>query len=330
MTSTLSRRLRTIPLVVLATLVVTAGLPLWLGLGLLVDLTRFVARRVPFMALRLLAFAFVYLWAEVIGLVAAGWVGATSRGEAARRRTYQIQTAWATGLLRAVETIFGLRFHVEGVDCAAPGPIIVLARHASIVDNLLPAAFITRGAGIRLRYVLKAELLADPALDLVGNRLPNAFIDRDGNSAVSTSQIADLAHGLGEDEGVLLFPEGTRFSPERRRRIMSGLERRRPRLHRLALGLRSVMPPHTGGVLALLESCRADIVVLAHRGLDGFARLADIWRGAMVGVRVDVRMWRIGADRVPEDRQGRIEWLFELWHEVDGWINLGSALEEPV
>ncbi len=329
MNSTASRRLRTIPLLVLAAVVVTAGSPLWLVLALVVDVARYASRRVPFMALRLLAFAFVYLWAEVIGLVAAGWVWATARGETSRRRTYRIQAAWATSLFRAVEAIFGLRFHADGIECAAPGPIIVLARHASLVDNLLPAAFITRPAGIRLRYVLKKELLADPALDVVGNRLPNAFIDRDGDSAAATRQIADLARGMGPHEGVLLFPEGTRFSPERRRRVMAVLEKRSPRLHGLADGLRSVMPPHTGGVLALLESCRADIVVLAHRGLDGFARLADIWRGAMVGTNVDVRMWRIGAERIPDDRQGRVEWLFDLWHEIDGWINLASAVEEP-
>lgn len=329
MTSTTSRRLRTIPLLGLATVVVTAGLPLWLGLALIVDLIRYAIRRLPFMAVRLLGFALVYLWAEVVGLLAAAWVWATAREETSRERIYGIQAAWAASLLRAVEIIFGIEFHAEGTDCTTPGPIIVLARHASIIDNLLPAAFISKPSGIRLRYVLKAELLADPALDVVGNRLPNAFIDREGDSAATTHQIAELARGLGAHEGVLLFPEGTRFSPERQRRVMALLEKRRPRLHLLAQDLRSVMPPHTGGVLALLESCPADVVVLAHRGLDGFARLADIWRGAMVGMSVDVRMWRIGADRLPQNRQGRIEWLFRLWHEIDNWINRGSTVEEP-
>jgi 1-acyl-sn-glycerol-3-phosphate acyltransferase len=328
MSSTTTRRLVSIPLLVLATLLVTIGMPLWLVLGLLVDAVRYALRRVPFMALRLLIFAAVYLWAEVAGLIAAGWILATGR-QGSEERFYRVQAAWAQILFRAVKAIFGLRFRAEGVECVAPGPIIVLARHASIVDNLLPAAFITRRAGIRLRYVFKQELLVDPALDVVGNRLRNAFIDRDGDSAQAIRQIADLALGLGSDEGVLLFPEGTRYSPERQGRVMAILEKRSPRLHRLASGLRSVLPPRTGGVLALLESCRSDIVVLAHRGLDGFARLTDIWRGAMVGTNVDVRLWRIGADRIPEDRQARIEWLFELWHEVDGWINLGAPMEEP-
>jgi 1-acyl-sn-glycerol-3-phosphate acyltransferase len=86
--------------------------------------------------------------------------------------------------------------------------VIVLMRHASLADSLLPAVLLgTRG--LRLRYVLKRELLWDPCLDVVGQRLPNAFIRRgSGESDAEIDAIRALGRDLGDDEGVLIYPEG--------------------------------------------------------------------------------------------------------------------------
>ena len=54
----------------------------------------------------------------------------------------------------------------------------MLCRHASLADSLVSAWVITSVAGMNPRYVLKRELLVDPCLDIVGNRLPNHFLDR--------------------------------------------------------------------------------------------------------------------------------------------------------
>ena len=328
--TTVRRRLRTIPTVVVGALIATAAMPLWLVGAVTVDSVLALARRKPFMATRLYLFGLVYLWAEVIGLVAAWWVLVTHRQRAkVDQYTYRVQTAWATQLLKAVKAIFGLRIDVTGADSVTPGPILVLARHTSLVDNLLPAAVITVPHGITLRYVLKKELLVDPALDVVGNRLPNAFVDRGRDSSESLQQIGSLARDLGPNEGVLLFPEGTRYTPAKLQRTMRILKRRSPRTYELAGGLRSVMPPHSGGVLALLDASDADVVILAHRGLDGFASVKDIWRGSLVGKTIDVHMWRVPASDIPTDRTGRVQWLFDLWREVDDWINQESSVPEP-
>lgn len=326
--STLSRRLKSIPLVLVGTVLVVVTLPLLLLVALLVDVVRSVTRRTPFVAVRLVAFGAVYLLAETVGLVAAAWVWATSFDrDRLERRTYRVQGRWAGTLLRSVTGLFGLRWTVEGANAVTPGPILVLARHASIVDNLLPARYIARDGGIRLRYVLKRELLSDPALDVVGNRLPNAFIDRESPGALEL--ISNLAGNLGRDDGLLIFPEGTRFTQAKLERARSILGRRSPRMAELAHGLRSVLPPRPGGVLAMLEAARADVVILAHRGLEGFARIKDIWQGAMVGRAVDVRLWRVPYDHIPRDRDDRVEWLFGIWHEIDRWVNEreGLALE---
>lgn len=310
------------------TVLVVVTFPLLLLVGLSVDVVRSLTRRTPFVAVRLVAFGTVYLLAETVGLVAAAWVWATSFDqERLERRTYRVQGRWAETLLRSATGLFGLRWTVEGGDTVTPGPILVLARHASIVDNLLPARYIARDGGIRLRYVLKRELLSDPALDVVGNRLPNAFIDRESPGALEL--ISHLAGDLGPGDGLLIFPEGTRFTPAKLERARSILQGRSPRMAELAHGLKSVLPPRPGGVLAMLEAARADVVILAHRGLEGFARIKDIWQGAMVGRAVDIRLWRVPYDHIPQDRDDRVEWLFGIWHEIDRWVNEreGLALE---
>lgn len=129
-----------------------------------------------------------------------------------------------------MRALFGIRIEVMGGGEAVPGPVIVLVRHASIVDNLLSANLIARPHRIRLRYVLKRELLADPCLDVAGRRLPNYFVRRGTGEARELERVRALANGLGSDEGVLICPEGTRFTPERRARAIGRIAERDPQL----------------------------------------------------------------------------------------------------
>jgi hypothetical protein len=109
-------------------------------------------------------------------------------------------------MLGAVRALFGPRLEVADGDEVTPGPAIVLIRHASIVDNLLPAALVARPHGIRLRYVLKSELLADPCLDIAGRRRPNDFVRRGTGEAQELERVRALADGLGPGDGVLVYP----------------------------------------------------------------------------------------------------------------------------
>src|SRR4030095_7187674 len=80
-------------------------------------------------------------------------------------------------------------------------------------DTLLPAVFASDPHRLRLGNVMKRELLWDPCLDVVGQRTRNAFVRR--GSAERDKELAllrQLAAAAGEKDGVLLFPEGTRFS----------------------------------------------------------------------------------------------------------------------
>jgi len=104
----------------------------------------------------------------------------------------------------------------------------MLCRHASVADSVLSAWVISTLSAMAPRYVLKRELLWDPCLDIVGNRLPNHFLDRDAaDSAVELDALRDLASSMAPADVAIIFPEGTRASEAKRERMLAKIGPRR-------------------------------------------------------------------------------------------------------
>jgi 1-acyl-sn-glycerol-3-phosphate acyltransferase len=166
--------------------------------------------------------------------------------------------------------------------------------------------------------VLKRELLLDPCLDIVGHRLPNAFVRRDGVDG-DVDAVVDLTRDLGERDGVLNYPEGTRFSPEKQRRVVERLsEKGRIELALRAERMRHVLLPRPGGPLALLAAAPdADVVLCMHHGFEAAASAADLWSGRLIGRRIQVRCVRYPSDEFPSDPE---DWLLDRWDEVDAYV----------
>ncbi|HEX9977982.1 MAG TPA: 1-acyl-sn-glycerol-3-phosphate acyltransferase, partial [Acidimicrobiia bacterium] len=223
----LRRRIRTVPVHLALFGAVTVLAPLWAVVGIVIDLHRTLVRKRPAMALRMFAFGWVYLAVGAFCLVTllGHWIAAGFGDSQAfmRERSYHLQEFWAKSLFGSFRRIFRVDVSVEGLDTVAPGPILVLMRHASIVDTLLPNVLVTQAAGIRLRYVLKKELLSDPTMDIAGNRLINHFVDRSGDAGTEVRAVLALADGMTAGDGVIIYPEGTRFTTARRQRILDGL-----------------------------------------------------------------------------------------------------------
>lgn len=272
---------------------------------------------------RLALFAAVFLSYEMAGLAAALWLWVTGRAsdEAAHA---ELQRWWACGLFRAAARIFALELEVEGDEACEPGPLVVLVRHASLADTLLPEVVLADRHGLRLRYVLKRELLFDPCIDVVGQRLRCAFIRRgSGETARELAAIAALGRDLGARDGALIYPEGTRATPEKRVRALERLTAsgQAERLAR-AQALRHVLPPRTTGPLALLAAAApADALLFAHTGLEGLATLRDLLSGGIVGRRIRVKLWRTPRSVIPGERAPATRWLDEEWARVDAWID---------
>jgi 1-acyl-sn-glycerol-3-phosphate acyltransferase len=324
-TATLARRLVTIPLYGALFLTIVSTLPVLLAIAAGVDL----ARGAPWAAVRSLAFFAWYLGCEVVGtLTSFGlWLARiVARVPAARYLDwhFRLQWWWARSVLRGAETIFRMRFVVEGADDIGPGPILLFIRHASVGDTVLPAVFVSHRHGIRLRYVMKRELLWDPCLDIVGNRLPNYFVDRAStDSAREIAAIRRLAADVGPGEGVLIYPEGTRFTEAKRHRIVQRLEERGETvLAARARTLVRVLLPRLGGPLGLLEERPdADVVFCAHVGFDRATRFSEFLDGGLVGTTVRVGFWRVPAAAVPAGPEARVQWLLDQWERVDRWVD---------
>lgn len=326
------RRTLTVGACLLAWVLLTASFFPLLTVAFLRDLV--CDRRWP--AVRMLVMALLYLTCELLGLAAAGvlWIARVTHPDRERWLAwhYRLQQAWAGALFASVRLLFGLRLEVEGDDAAPPGPLLVFMRHASIADTLLPAVTLAGPHGWRLRYVLKRELLWDPCLDVVGQRLPNVFVRRDGtDSAREVRAVTALAAGLGVRDGVLVYPEGTRVTAAKRAKRLAELAAHGggERLAR-AERLRHVLPPRTGGPLALLAAApAADVLVVAHTGFDDVTTFVDTLRGALIGEVVRVRWWRHAAASVPREAADAIAWLDHVWAEVDAWIDARRAESAP-
>jgi 1-acyl-sn-glycerol-3-phosphate acyltransferase len=317
------RRLITWPALALATALVWGLLPLWLILAFVADRLR--ARSA---LLRTLLFAATYLAAELAGLAVglAIWpLGAIHpSGDAARYRA--LQAAWIGVLWSAAVRIYGLTVQVEDRTGGLRGPVVVLVRHTSMADTALAARFVARPHGLALRYVLKAELLWDPCLDLVGQRLPNAFVRRDAaEGSGEARRVAELAAGLDAWEGVVIYPEGTRFSRTRRMLALQRLAKRDPALLPRAERLRHLLPPRPGGVLALLDAVGGDVVVLGHTGLEGASDLRAVLDGALVGRTIRIALWRHEPKDRPRADGARMEWVWDRWEALDDWVERSGS-----
>lgn len=330
-TSSTKRRLLTVPTYVLAWLLVTAFAPAWIPSAFIVGLVR----RRRFVSLRLVVFLWAYLTIELMGLTAAAGIYLLTPGNVKRRQDwfFALECWWGAALFRWICRCLALTVRQQGEEHILPGPVLVFIRHASIIDTALPVAYISNAQGIRLRYVFKRELLVDPCIDVAGHASPNYFIDRGGRPSEELAGIGNLALDLG-DEGVLLYPEGTRFTERKKRIALARLRKTHPELVPIAESFEHSLPPKPGGALTLLANAPGvDVLVVLHRGLEGFAEVVDLLSGSVVGSNVDVCFWRIPASEIPEGTDLRRRWLFDVWKRVDDWVAGRadfSATREPL
>jgi 1-acyl-sn-glycerol-3-phosphate acyltransferase len=309
------RRLASIPGVIIAALVLAISVPLWAPVAIVADSLR---RRWRMPLLRLLTFALCWAWLESVAMVACALTWLTGQRNN-RSVHYRLQAWWAEALMNVLQATTGITVltKLEGL---TPGPAVMICRHASLADSLTSAWAITSGAGMRPRYVLKRELLADPCLDVVGHRLPNHFLDRQAkDSAPELAALTKLTEDMSERDVSVIFPEGTRASPAKRERALAAIARSDPdRAQRLA-GLQHLLPPRPAGTIAMLQGApHADLVVGWHSGFDGLDTFGGILRHLArrpPPVRFAVR--RIPRHEVPTDSDELAGWLDQIWLTAD-------------
>lgn len=314
-----ARRALTIPLILVGAAVVLPLLPALLVLTLGLD----AVRRSRLSLSRALVFVGVYFVWELWGLVSLlALTPLIVSKDLFLRANARLQAMWGASIYRAFEIVYGLRTRVHGqVPTAGRGPLLVFFRHASSADTMLPFWLLGSPHGYRLRYVLKAELLYDPCIDLSCQRLPNCFVRRrSGDAAAEVARITALLEGMTPSDALIIYPEGTRFTPERRARALARLEAEGEALS-LARSLTNTLSPLRAGPLALLAQNKgADLVVVGHTGLEPAGSFEDLVRGGLVGNAVEVCITTVPASELPADPEGQAALLARLWIEVDRFI----------
>jgi 1-acyl-sn-glycerol-3-phosphate acyltransferase len=214
----------------------------------------------------------------------------------------------------------------ERVLSARDRPLLVLSVHAGEGDSLLVLHDLLCRHGRRPRIVMHEALRLDPLIDVLGERLPNRFVDpRGGDTEV---EIAAMSGGLRDDDAVLIFPEGGNATEEHRRRGIERLERAGHHEEAAwARALRHLSAPRPGGTLAALEASTADVVFMAHSGFP--STLRDAWKQLPHPRTVTTRLWHEPRSAIPAGRDERIDWLFAWWRTLDGWVDAerGSAVK---
>lgn len=300
----------------------------------------------------------------VAGL-ALGCLGPASRRW--RQWCYTHQHWWGHYLLTAAALrLLGCRQHLDGAHLVTPGATyLTLIRHNSFADTLLPQYLFSDR--FRMRYVVKKSLLWDAGLDVMGSRTPNLFLEREAGAGMADelkalTSLLDDAHPEQSEDGTTvrpnimtcIWPEGTRFSKSKREHILRKLRANVEKLEkqqkqqaggdddgkalevarellRRAEALKWTLPPRLGGVLALFEKNEAkgaDILLCAHSGFEHARDFLELANGGLHNKTIHAKLWRFAWKDMPATREGRIEWLYERWADMDAWVAQQKAREE--
>jgi len=205
------------------------------------------------------------------------------------------------------------------------GPKIVFLRHASFADTLVPQGIFSYY--FNMRYIVKKELLWDPALDISGSRTPNFFLFRDAGTAGMDVEMDAIKSMVSDFKPKVpsvtcIWPEGTRFTKSKREKVLESFKKKGDtRSYDFASKLKHTLMPRVGGALTLLDSnpC-GDIVFCTHYGLEASSNFAQMMKGELCNRKVHIRFEQVKFNDIPKSKQERIDWLLSKWVEIDRWI----------
>jgi 1-acyl-sn-glycerol-3-phosphate acyltransferase len=314
------RRVLTIPAVLIFGVIAWSTAWITLPGALVWDL---VTGRKDWPTARFLVLALGYPLMEVVGLTylalttPLAWVP----GWSTWNKRFQIW--WGQLAHRFVHWTYSMDLQVEGLAALSPGPVVMLMRHTSQADTLLVPYLVGHGLRRNLRYVLKQDLRQDPCFDILGGRGRHAFVSRGRDPAGDRARLAWLLGDLAQDDVVVIYPEGTRTSPEKKAQLARRLaEKGETALLTYANDLVHLLPPRLGGTLAILDdNPGCDVVICGHIGLEGASRFDLFREGELTRKTVRVRFWRFPWADVPTDPAGRKAWLLDVWKRLDDWVD---------
>lgn len=237
--------------------------------------------------------------------------------------------SWIAGNSWMMEHLTTLQIrYAEDADLDAHGHYLVLSNHRSWVDILVLQRVFNRRIPF-MRFFLKQQLIWVPMLGVAWWALDFPFMRRHSKSQLQKrpelagQDIAATRRAcekfLGKPVSIMIFPEGTRFTPVKHAHQQSPFS--------------SLLKPKSGGMAYALDAMgrglHAIIDVTLHYP-NGTPSLADLIADRVKEVRVDVRLREIPealrSGDYENDRAFRVQfqaWMNGLWQHkqeiLDSW-----------
>ncbi len=121
---------------------------------------------------------------------------------------------------------------------------------------------------------------------------------------------------IGDREGALIYPEGTRFSESKRSQLLERYAGSQDMLGQLKRWT-ELLPPRLGGTLALLGANPGrDLIFCAHVGFEGSSHFSTLINGSWIGAHIRISFWRVPAKAVPTETDAQREFLFDQWDRM--------------
>ncbi|TDI53254.1 MAG: 1-acyl-sn-glycerol-3-phosphate acyltransferase [Acidobacteria bacterium] len=307
-----------------------------LSLPVVLVVVAFLSRYVPgkWRPLRIIWFLFLYLVVDVVAVVGLFllWIvsgfGWRIRSPGFQKAHYRLFGWMLRRVVASAKFTFKVKTVPEGEIPRTFGegrsrPILILSRHAGPGDSLLVMDGLYNRFGRQPRIVLKEFLQWDPAIDIMLNRLPSAFVPatgRAGNPVIEA--IEAMTASMDVNDAFVIFPEGGNYTIKRHLRAIQKLrEIGRPDLAERAESLKNTLPPKPKGVMTALAAApgKTDVFFIGHSGLETLVSFGDIWRGMPMGTQVAIKAWYFPAERIPPPEEQET-WLYDIWGEIDSWI----------
>ena len=318
-----ARRAITLPLTALLAVAGVLLAPITILVAAILDRGR------PWQRVRLVVLITGGLFIELLGVLGSllTWIltgfGLFRNQEWTWRMHRPLMAVYTSTLIWFIARVMGTRVEWRSRDQQLDGPVLLLARHTSFFDALIPATVLARDHRRVPHHVLTAGLRYMPCIDLVGHRFPNRFIRRTpGDGSAELGEIRRLAGLVHDRSAALIFPEGTFRNPQRFERAIRRLRRRHAELADRAETFNHVLPPRPQGSFALTQGApEADILVCVNTGLEPFGTLDEIKTSLVAERPIIVETWTIPAADVPDTPDEFNLWLMDVYADIDQWVS---------
>ncbi len=161
----------------------------------------------------LLFYAFLWLWTAIWGMGAAPFFFFF------RRFRKYFLPIWSKVLLVALEYICAIKVRVLGKEnIPMDGPFLLAAKHQSTLETIFFPSIVPR-----ISFIIKRELTRIPIFGWYLRYLHFIIINRTASYTALRQVIDGVGDCIKNKRTIIIFPEGTRVSPEKRVACKSGV-----------------------------------------------------------------------------------------------------------